>query len=171
MKTPFIIGITGGSGSGKTRFLKSLTSDQMQRTTFNIDDEEWRKWCNVDNGVYDRQGVSLKEMTDKQKETAYHLMQVSLSVKGLQLSKDIMKTDHTLREIKNGNPDYDEEYANVSIPFEAFSGKLAGVETRAIEIISNLASNVGVDVWSKYLQEANFGTSKWQPNKILQRKS
>lgn len=27
-------------------FLGSLTYDQFNRTTFEIEDEEWRKWCN-----------------------------------------------------------------------------------------------------------------------------
>lgn len=90
-------------------FLKSLTSEQLDRTTFEMDDEEWRKWCNVDNGIYDRQGISLKEMTDTQKQAAFNLMQTSLSAKGLQLSRDIMKTDQTLKEINNGSPIYDEE--------------------------------------------------------------
>ena len=91
------------------KFINSLTPEQKERTTFDIEDEEWRKWCNVDNGIYDRQGVSLKEMTEEQKVKAFELMQASLSAKGLQLSKDIMKTDQTLKELNNGSPDYDEE--------------------------------------------------------------
>ncbi|WP_370476525.1 DUF3500 domain-containing protein [Tamlana flava] len=91
------------------KFLNSLTTAQKERTTFDIDDKEWRKWCNVDNGIYDRQGVSLKEMTEEQKVKAFELMQSSLSAKGLQLSKDIMKTDQTLKELNNGSLDYDEE--------------------------------------------------------------
>ena len=91
------------------KFLNSLTPFQKDRTTFDIDNEEWRKWCNVDNGIYDRQGVSLKEMTEIQKKIAFELIQVSLSAKGLQLSKDIMKTDQTLKELNNGSLDYDEE--------------------------------------------------------------
>ena len=90
-------------------FLSSLTLDQTEKTQFDIDDDEWRKWSNVDNGIYDRQGVSLKEMADTQKKAAFGLMQVSLSAKGLQLSKDIMKTDQTLKELNNGDPAYDEE--------------------------------------------------------------
>lgn len=90
-------------------FLHSLTPEQQERTQFDIEDEEWRKWCNVDNGIYDRQGISLKEMTELQKETAFGLMQASLSAKGLQLSKDIMKTDQTLKELNNGDTAYDEE--------------------------------------------------------------
>ncbi|MCM4153565.1 DUF3500 domain-containing protein [Arenibacter sp. N53] len=91
------------------RFLKSLSSSQLQRTTFDIGNEEWRKWCNVDNGIYDRQGVSIKELTRIQKKDAFRLIQESLSVKGLELSKDIMKTDQTLKELNNGSLDYDEE--------------------------------------------------------------
>lgn len=90
-------------------FLGSLSKDQHHRVTFDIEDKEWRKWSNVDNGIYDRQGVSLKEMSDIQKSAAYGLMQAALSAKGLQLSKDIMKTDHTLKELNNGSADYDEE--------------------------------------------------------------
>lgn len=90
-------------------FLNSLTEAQQERTQFAIDDDEWRKWCNVDNGIYHRQGISLKEMTALQKESAFSLMQASLSAKGLQLSKDIMKTDQTLKELNDGDLAYDEE--------------------------------------------------------------
>ena len=91
------------------RFLKSLTQEQWAEATFTIADDEWRKWCNVDNGIYIRQGVSLKEMSVEQKKLAFHLMQTSLSAKGLQLSKDIMKTDQTLRELNDNEPIFDEE--------------------------------------------------------------
>lgn len=90
-------------------FLKSLDPEQLEKTQFDIQDDEWRKWCNVDNGIYTRQGISLKEMNQEQRKLAFNLMQNALSAKGLQLSKDIMKTDQTLRELNNGNPIYDEE--------------------------------------------------------------
>ena len=48
-------------------------------------------------------------MTDTQKKMAFKLMQSALSAKGLQLSKDIMKTDQTLKELNNGSTDFDEE--------------------------------------------------------------
>ena len=90
-------------------FLNGLSPSQLQSTTFDINDEEWRKWCNVDNGIYDRQGVSLKQLTEVQKKDAFKLIQESLSAKGFQLSRDIMKTDQTLKELNNGSLDYDEE--------------------------------------------------------------
>lgn len=90
-------------------FLDGLTPNQKEKTNFPINDDEWRKWCNVDNGIYTRQGVSIKEMTQTQRELAFNLLKKSLSAKGLQLSKDIMKTDQTLRELNNDNPIFDEE--------------------------------------------------------------
>lgn len=90
-------------------FLASLTNDQLKKSQFDIQDDEWRKWCNVDNGIYTRQGISIKEMNQEQRKFAFDLMKKSLSAKGLQLSKDIMKTDQTLRELNNDNPIFDEE--------------------------------------------------------------
>lgn len=91
------------------KFLNNLSPEQLDAATFKIDDNEWRKWSNVDNGIYDRQGISLKEMNSQQQKAAFNLMGASLSAKGLQLSKDIMKTDQTLRELNNRSADYDEE--------------------------------------------------------------
>ncbi|NQZ08527.1 MAG: DUF3500 domain-containing protein, partial [Algicola sp.] len=90
-------------------FLASLTPNQQAKTTFAIDDEEWRKWSNVDNGIYLRQGVSLKEMTVAQRHHAFALMNASLSAKGLQQSKNIMKTDQTLKELNNNSQYLDEQ--------------------------------------------------------------
>ncbi len=94
--------------AGET-FLKSLTKEQLAKTQYDINSKEWQKWANVDNGLYKRHGVSIKEMSQVQRKLAFQLMQKALSAKGLKLSKDIMKTDQTLRELNNGDPRYDEE--------------------------------------------------------------
>jgi len=114
-----------------THFLSSLDTVFQQRVKFEINDNEWRKWCNVDNGIYDRQGMSLKEMNEVQKKAAFDLMRVSLSAKGLKLSKDIMKTDQTLRELNNNSDDYDEElyfftFMGVPSPTEPWGWQLDG---------------------------------------------
>ncbi len=91
------------------RFLASLRPDQKVRTVYSVQDPEWRRWSNVDNGIFLRAGVSLKEMSGEQREAAMALMGESLSARGLQLSLDIMKTDQTLREINNDVLSYDED--------------------------------------------------------------
>ncbi len=90
-------------------WLASLTPAQTLRTVFAVDDDEWRRWSNVDNGLYTRQGVSLREMTAPQREAAMALMRTSLSATGLALSQAIMKTDQTLREINADPLSYDEQ--------------------------------------------------------------
>lgn len=89
-------------------YLGLLSTPELIRTQFAVDDSEWRRWFNVDNGIYVRQGLSLKEMSDPQREAAWQLLESSLSAKGLELSKSIMKTDQTLSEL-NGQGFLDEE--------------------------------------------------------------
>ena len=68
-----------------------------------MDDAEWRKWMN--QHFYVRQGVSFKEMTEPQREAAFGLLRAALSAKGLKLSRDIMKLNHTLGELDGDNFD------------------------------------------------------------------
>jgi hypothetical protein len=82
-------------------FLKSLSAEQLARTTFAVDDDEWRKWMN--QHFYVRQGVSFEEMSAAQREAALDLLRASLSAKGLELSRDIMRLNHTLGELNHDN--------------------------------------------------------------------
>jgi hypothetical protein len=90
-------------------WLATLTPAQALRTVFAVDDDEWRRWSNVDNGLYTRHGVSLREMSAPQREAATALLRTSLSATGLALSQAIMKTDQTLREINADPLSYDEQ--------------------------------------------------------------
>jgi hypothetical protein len=82
-------------------FLAGLSEERRKKTKFAIDDNEWRKWMN--QHFYVRQGVGFKDMDDKQRELAFGLLRASLSAKGLKLSQDIMKLNHTLGELNNNN--------------------------------------------------------------------
>jgi hypothetical protein len=82
-------------------FLAALTPAQRAKSVFPVDDAEWRKWMN--QHFYIRQGVSFAELTEAQREVAFGLLRASLSAKGLQLSRDIMKLNHTLGELNRGD--------------------------------------------------------------------
>jgi len=90
-------------------FLATLTTPQKLRTQFGIGDSEWRRWFNVDNGIYTRQGISLKEMSAEQRTAAFGLMRASLSARGFELTEAIRKTDQTLRELNDNAAWFDEE--------------------------------------------------------------
>jgi hypothetical protein len=82
-------------------FLGALSDEQRKRTEFAVDDPEWRKWMN--QSFYIRQGVSFEEMSEPQREAALTLLRASLSARGVKLSRDIMKLNHTLGELNNDN--------------------------------------------------------------------
>jgi len=85
-------------------FLEALDEEARKKASFAVDDDEWRKWMN--QHFYIRQGVSFEEMSEEQRQAAFALMGASLSAEGLQLSKDIMKLNHTLGEINNNFEEY-----------------------------------------------------------------
>ena len=89
-----------------TAFLDVLNNDQRSRTTFPVDDIEWRSWDN--RHFYKRRGVGFDEMDEHQKEHAFALLRASLSAKGLKLSQDIMKLNGTLAELANNFDEYGE---------------------------------------------------------------
>ena len=82
-------------------FLQALTAEQRAKTTFAVQDDEWRKWMN--QHFYRRQGVSFQEMSEPQRESAFGLLRAALSAKGLKLTRDVMKLNHTLGELNNNN--------------------------------------------------------------------
>ncbi len=84
-------------------FLSTLSTIDLSRTHFAIDDPEWRDWSNVDVGIFPRRGISLEEMSEEQKSAAWSLLEVSLSAKGIEQTRAIMRTEQTLFEL-NGEP-------------------------------------------------------------------
>jgi hypothetical protein len=79
------------------KFIASLTSVQLARSMFPVDDIQWRKWMN--QHFYVRQGISFQEMTETQRDGAFGLMRASLSVKGFELTRNIMRLNETLAEL------------------------------------------------------------------------
>jgi hypothetical protein len=82
-------------------FLAALTPEQRKKTTFAVDAGEWRSWMN--QHFYQRHGVSFLELSETQREAAFGLMRAGLSAKGLTLTRDIMRLNHTLGELNNNN--------------------------------------------------------------------
>ena len=83
------------------QFLNALSSDQRRRTVFSEDDVEWRKWAN--QHIYFRDGVSFEEMSATQRHAAFTMLGASLSAKGLALTRDIMRLNETLGELRGDN--------------------------------------------------------------------
>jgi hypothetical protein len=78
-------------------FIATLTPVQLARTIYPVDDIEWRKWMN--QHFYARQGICFAEMTGPQREAAFGLMRTSLSARGFELTRNIMRLNETLAEL------------------------------------------------------------------------
>ena len=117
-------------------FLAALTPEQRAKTTFPVDDPEWRKWMNVHR--YTRQGVSFQEMSEAQRRVAFGLLRASLSAKGLKLSQDIMKLNHTLGELNNDNfTEYGEWLYHITVMGEPSATKPWGWQIDGHHLIIN----------------------------------
>ncbi len=92
---------TGPVRKAALEFLQVLSPEQRKKTMFPVDDIEWRKWMNQD--FYVRQGVGFIDMNDGQREKAFGMMKASLSARGLQMSRDIMRLNYTLGELNNND--------------------------------------------------------------------
>lgn len=97
---------TGPVKEAADLFLKGLSKEQREKTLFEADDDEWRKWANQHS--YKRQGVSFEEMDGDQRELAFALLGAGLSARGLQTTRGIMKLNETLAELKNDWDGYGE---------------------------------------------------------------
>jgi hypothetical protein len=75
-------------------FLATLDAKQRQSVLYPFDDVKQRqRWSNLPKGLFDRGGLSLKEMTATQRAAAMTLVASALSAKGYQKVRNIMLGD------------------------------------------------------------------------------
>ncbi|WP_432198406.1 DUF3500 domain-containing protein [Streptomyces sp. bgisy027] len=77
-------------------FVNALTGEQKSATLFDIDADQWLEWTNVD--ANDREGLALRDMTEKQYKLAVKLLKAALSARGLENATQIRKLNHFLGE-------------------------------------------------------------------------
>jgi hypothetical protein len=104
---------TAAVRSAAERFLSSLSAEQRARTLYEVDDPEWRKWMN--QHFYRRQGVSLQELDQRQRDAAFGLLAAAMSPRGVKLTRDIMKLNETLAELTNDHEYLGEWFYHLTI--------------------------------------------------------
>ena len=88
-------------------FLASLTKSARSTASFAMDDDAWQRWNNTHPFTM-RHGVLLESLSAKQREHALALVQTSLSVRGFETARDIMKLNHTIGELTEKWDEYGE---------------------------------------------------------------
>ncbi|MFF3504752.1 DUF3500 domain-containing protein [Streptomyces sp. NPDC003247] len=81
-------------------FLDGLSKTQQRSTLFDIKADEWLAWSNVDG--YERKGVRMGDLTEKQRDLGYALLGAALSAKGLTQTRNIMKLNAFLGDYNGG---------------------------------------------------------------------
>ena len=81
-------------------FLETLTPNLRQKAEFPFDEVERRRWHYFPRENFERKGLSLKEMNDKQKAAAFELLRCGLSQKGYQKARAIIDLEITLGELE-----------------------------------------------------------------------
>ncbi|HJQ67647.1 MAG TPA: DUF3500 domain-containing protein [Blastocatellia bacterium] len=87
-------------------FINSLTEKQKAKALYPVDSDEWRRWSNIHR--YPREGVSFGEMNAAQREKAFQLLRASLSLKGFENARDIMRLNETIAEMTGRREEYGE---------------------------------------------------------------
>lgn len=77
-------------------FLEGLTPDLRGKAMFDFEDEERQQWSNVPYTMFDREGVSIGEMTPEQRVLAHQLLQSALTGQGYLKTTGIMHLDEIL---------------------------------------------------------------------------
>ena len=81
--------------------LARLTPAQCQRMSFPVESEMWRNWQNTELYVEDY-GIRLEEVTSELREAVMAVLRASLSAKGYQISRDVMRLNGFLGELVGG---------------------------------------------------------------------
>jgi hypothetical protein len=88
-------------------FLTSLAKGARTAASFAIDDTAWQRWNNTHPFTM-RHGVMLDSLSSKQRDRALALVETSLSVRGFETARDIMKLNHTIGELTEKWDEYGE---------------------------------------------------------------
>mgnify|MGYP000930404818 CR=1 FL=1 len=79
-------------------FLGALSPEQRRRVSFPIDADEWRMWINVHMNHF-RHGVLLEEMAPAVRELALGIVRATLSARGFQTARSIMRINQLIAEL------------------------------------------------------------------------
>ncbi|GHA57449.1 hypothetical protein GCM10010372_66670 [Streptomyces tauricus] len=88
-------------------FLAGLSATQKSSTQFTVHSTEWRLWSNVD--AYDRQGVSIADLSDEQQALGKALLKSALSADGLETTERIRRINQAAGEAIDNTDSFNEE--------------------------------------------------------------
>ena len=83
-------------------FLATLSDAERTTGTFGFTSSQRTGWSNLPNGIFQRNGLRLGDMTPRQREATLALVSAALSREGYQKVTDIMNGDEVLKNAGGG---------------------------------------------------------------------
>jgi hypothetical protein len=86
--------------SAATSFLSSLSAEQRQKATFAFESDERLHWHFIPTEAFPRKGLTLKDMSEPQRERVRGLLKAGLSQRGYLTASQIMDLETLLGQIE-----------------------------------------------------------------------
>ena len=83
-----------------SNFLETLTPPLRQKVEIAFEEGERLRWHYIPVEMWERKGISIKEMNEKERTAAFSLLSSGLSAKGYQKATAIINLESTLGEIE-----------------------------------------------------------------------
>lgn len=96
-------------------FLATLSPQLLEKAQLEFDDETKTQWHFFPGSMYEREGVSMKELDSDQREAAHDLLKAYLSKSGYQKTQTIMGLEEVLRSFSGDSVLRDPEKYHVSV--------------------------------------------------------
>jgi hypothetical protein len=84
-----------------TALLARLSPEQRAATIFPVDSSQWRRWQNTELFV-ETYGLRLEELTEPLRDGVLAVLRASLSAKGYEMSRDVMRLNRFLGDLVGG---------------------------------------------------------------------
>ena len=83
-----------------SNFLETLTPPLRQKVEIAFEEGERLRWHYIPIEMWERKGISIKEMNEKERTAAFNLLSSGLSAKGYQKATAIINLESTLGELE-----------------------------------------------------------------------
>ncbi len=88
-------------------FVAALNAPQRAKALYPVTSNEWRNWSNIHR--YPREGVMLGDMSPALRESAFALMRATLSARGFDNARDVMRLNETIAELTGKFDEYGDD--------------------------------------------------------------
>lgn len=83
-----------------SKLLDAMSSQQMSVAAFSFEAEERNKWHFIPNEIFQRSGISLKQLSNSQRQLAHELLSAGLSESGYLTAMAIIELERVLKALE-----------------------------------------------------------------------